>query len=565
MLNLLRISGFALIDEVEISLGPGLTVITGETGAGKSILVEALGLLRGGRASTELIRTGRDEAQVEAVLVMATDDERHLRLTADGRDLSDGLVVRRVLSQKGRGRVYLGGTLATAGELAAHVGSLVDITSQHDQQSLMDPDSQLAIVDVFADNHDRLAAMKAAYESWRQADEDLRRFEADARTRAEREDLLRFQIAELEEVDPRPGELDGLRTEREKVKGAERFAAMATRGEDVLYAGEVTAAAQITLVLRDLEPLAALDPALAPVAERLGEARALVEEVARDLARYGSQIRFEPGRLEEIEERLFALGRLARKHGGTLEAAIARRDEMAAELGALGSYEESLQARRDAVARARAEADAVAADLGDRRGKMAKKLGARIDETLKDLGLGGAHVAIEVESRPAGEPPGASGRDRVRFLFAPNPGEPPRPLARIASGGELSRVMLAVKRALAAADRALTYVFDEVDSGVGGAVAEVIGRKLKAVSEERQVLAVTHLPQIAAFADQHLKVEKSSRKGRTTVTVRVLDEAERQQELARMVGGLEPSRQASAHASEMLRRARALSSPAAQS
>jgi DNA repair protein RecN (Recombination protein N) len=553
MLTLLRISGFALIDEVELAMGPGLTVITGETGAGKSILVDALGLLRGGRGSTELIRTGRDEAQVEAVFELGAGELR-ARLEEDGRSVEEGLVVRRLIARTGRGRIHLGGSLASAADLAASVGKLVDITSQHDQQSLMDPDSQLAILDAFAGNGETLVEARAAWEALTAAEAELGTFDADARTRAEREDLLRFQLTELEEAKLSPGEDDALRSERERVKGAEKFLAACTRGEETLYSGEEAVSGRMAAVARDLSALAQLDPTLAPMVERLRDAQAVVEDVASDLGRYAGGVRFDPERLNEIEERLFLIGRLIRKHGGTVAAVIERREAIARDLAALGSFEEGLEGRRAAVAAARARMTALCDTLAERRRKAARSLTRKIDETLGELGLPSARVPIELEDR--GEL-GPRGRDRVRILFAPNPGEEPRPLARIASGGELSRVMLAVKQALAKADLGSTYVFDEVDSGVGGGTAEVIGRKLKALAANRQVLAVTHLPQIAVFADHHVMVTKESTKTRTTVRIDVLDDDERQAEIARMLAGKPPSREAVAHAAEMMRRARA--------
>jgi DNA repair protein RecN (Recombination protein N) len=554
MLTLLRVSGFALIDEVELSFGPGLTVITGETGAGKSILVEALGLLRGGRASADLIRAGADEARVEAIFDIAADSEFRQQLLADGRDLGEGLVVRRAITRAGRGRIHLGGGLATAADLAASAGRLCAITSQHDQQLLMDPESQLAIVDAFAGNAATLGEAKQAFQALSGARAALAEFDADARARSEREDLLRFQLTELEQADLKPGEDETLRVERERCKGAEKFLAACTRGEDALYSGEDAAAGRIASVAREIAALAQIDPALAPVVESLQGAQAQVEDAASSLSRYAGKMRFEPERLGEIEERLFLIGRLVRKHGGSVEAAVKRREEMARELSELGSFEEGLAIRRAAVAEAEKRMGELADLLSERRRKATRTLGKRIDETLRDLGLSGARVPIAVEDR---ETLGGKGRDRVRFQFAPNPGEEPRPLDRIASGGELSRVMLAVTQALAREGQATTYVFDEVDAGVGGGTAEVIGRKLLAIAQHKQVLVVTHLPQIAAFASQHIKVSKESTKTRTTVRVVQLSDEERRDEIARMLGGATPTAQAAAHAEEMLRRSKA--------
>ena len=556
MLSWLRVSGFALIDALELRFGPGLTVITGETGAGKSILVDALALLRGGRARAESIRTGRDEAEVEAIFELPEGWPLHDRLVSEGRNLDEGLVVRRMIARSGRGRTHLGGGVATVGELAASVGTLVDITSQHDQQSLMDPDSQLHILDAFAGNGDLVERARLAFGGLSAATGELARFENDARARAEREDYLRFQLSELEEARPTAGEDEALKAERERIRGAEKFLGVFARGEEALYSGDGAAGARIAAVARDLDSLAHLDPGLAPLTERLRSAQALVEDVASDLSRLGGQVRFDPERLTQIEERLYLLSRLCRKHGGSLATVLEREQTLARELAELGSVDESLAARRSAVECARAEMAAVATALSDKRRKAARTLGKAIDETLRDLGLREAAVRVIVEDR---DEPGVRGRDRVRFSFAPNPGEEPRPLARIASGGELSRVMLAVKRALARSDQALTYVFDEVDTGVGGGTSEVIGRKLKAIASDRQVFAVTHLPQIAAFADQHIRVEKHTSGGRTSVRVEVLDGRERAAEIARMLAGAQPSRQATAHADEMLRRAHEMS------
>ena len=553
MLTLLRVSGFALIDEVELALGPGLTVITGETGAGKSILVEALGLLRGGRASTELIRSGVDEARVEAVFELAPDSELRPRLLGDGREVGDGLLVRRGIARNGRGRIHLGGGLATTADLAASVGKLCDITSQHDQQLLMDPGCQLDILDAFAGHGALVAEAKEAYRLLGEARAALAAFDADARARGEREDLLRFQLGELEQADLKPGEDDALRAERERCKGAEKFLAACTRGEEGLYSGEDAAAGRIAQVAREIGGLAGLDPTLAPIVEMLQSARAQVEDAAASLAHYAGRLRFEPERLGEIEERLFLIGRLARKHGGSVETAVERREEIARELAELGSFEEGLAARRAAVAEAEQRMHEICDRLGEKRRKAARTLGKRIDETLRELGLAGARVPVAVEAREAVV---EKGRERVRFLFAPNPGEEPRPLDRIASGGELSRVMLAVTQVLAREGQATTYVFDEVDAGVGGGTAEVIGRKLATIAEHKQVLVVTHLPQIASFADRHVKVSKESTKTRTTIRVATLSMSERRDEIARMLGGAAPTAQATAHAEEMLRRSR---------
>ena len=553
MLSFLRVSGFALIEKVELTFGPGLTVITGETGAGKSILVEALALLRGGRASAELIRAGSDEAEVEAMFDWPARPPVRTELAAHGRRASgEGLVVRRMIARSGRGRAHLGGGLATLAELAGSVGTLVDITSQHDQQSLMDPDSQLAILDAFADNADRLGEARAAWQALSAAREDLAGFEAEARTRAEREDYLRFQLRELEEAAPEPGRGRCPQGRaRTGAGGGEVPGGVLPGRRDALLRGRRGRRADRRRGPGPGDPGHAghhpgspgRAPAQRPGAGRGRGRRSGPAAPARALrSRAAGADRRTPAPHRPARPQ-------ARRHPGRGGRAP---PGLAAELGALGSFEEGLAARRAAVARRRRGWPCVSEALTERRRKSARALGKQIDETLRELGLRDAAVKVVLEDRGGDGP---RGRDRARFMFAPNLGEEPAPLARIASGGELSRVMLAVKRALAQSDRALTYVFDEVDTGVGGGTAEVIGRKLKAIAADRQVLAVTHLPQIAAFADQHIKVEKAASNGRTAVRIDV-SIRRRAAELARMLGGTRPSREAAAHASEMLRRAR---------
>ncbi len=348
------------------------------------------------------------------------------------------------------------------------------------------------------------------------------------------------------------GEDTTLAAERERLRAADRFFAATSRGEETLYAGDGAVSERIAAVLRDLEPLVALDPALAALAERLAEAAATVDDVARDLGRYARGVRSDPARLAEIEERLFLLSRLARKHGGSVAELAARREALAAELAEIGSYEEGVATRQVAVDQANARAAAAAAALSTSRKRAASSLERKVGATLRELGFAAGRLPIAVEARELG----ATGIDRVRFLFAPNPGEEPRPLAKIASGGELSRVMLAVKQALARTDDVLTYVFDEVDAGIGGGAAEVVGRKLKRLAADRQVIVITHLPQVAAFADAHVRVSKSVSRGKTHVAIEPLSAAERTGEIARMLAGASPSAQAAAHADEMLRNAR---------
>jgi len=462
MLNLLRVSGFALIDEVEVPLGPGLTVITGETGAGKSILVEALGLLRGSRASAEMIRAGCEEARVEAVF----------ELPADGRCAS-ACWPRAGSWRMGwwsgarshglAGPHHWVGSLASATDLAASVGKLVDITSQHDQHLLTDADSQLAIVDAFAGTAQpwpRAHGIPGVERRARRAGSLRCGCARAGRARGS----LRSNFPSWSRPKYRPGEDDALRAERERTKGAEKFLAACTRGEEILYSSDDAVAGRIASVAREIAALAQLDPALLPVVETLRSAQA--------------QWRIRPASWGAMPAAFVSTRAVDRNRGAPLShrspdpqarrlsgGGIERREAIGRELAALGSFEEGLAARKAAAEAAMKRMTALCEQISEQRRKAARVLGRRMDETLRDLGLAGARVPIAVEDR---DKPGPRGKDRVRFLFAPNRGEEPRPLDRIASGGELSRVMLAVKQALAKEDEALTYVFDEVDAGVGG-------------------------------------------------------------------------------------------------
>ena len=461
--------------------------------------------------------------------------------------------MRRTIARGGRGRAHLGGSLATAADLAALVGPLVDIASQHDQQSLTDPESQLAILDAFAENAALRGEMAAAYAARAAAAAALAAFSADARARAEREDLLRFQLGELDAARPVPGEEQTLAAERERLRGAERFLAATAGGEETLYAADGAVSERIAAVLRELEPLAALDPALAPLVERLRERggdRRGRRARSRSLRARRALGPGAPGGDRRAAVPAVAAAPQARRHGrrSRRPARGAGRRAGRGRLLRRGAGRAPGRGRRGGRARRRGGGRAVRVAQAARRRSLERK----VDATLRELGFASARLPIALEARELG----ATGADRVRFLFAPNPGEEPRPLAKIASGGELSRVMLAVKQALARTDEVLTYVFDEVDAGIGGGAAEVIGRKLKRLAADRQVIVITHLAQVAAFADAHVRVTKSVSRGKTRVAIEPLADGERAGEIARMLAGAAPSPQAAAHADEMLRAAR---------
>jgi DNA repair protein RecN (Recombination protein N) len=572
MLTHLRITDFALLDDVEIDLRAGFNVLTGETGAGKSLLVEAVALLRGGRASADVVRAGAEEARVEAVFEPPhgpAADALKERLDRAGIDPADeGLIVRRVIGKTGRGRVYINNVLSTAAALTDVAGVLIELAGQHEHQSLGDPAKHLAILDSFGGHEAHVAAVAAAHARLSQAAGALASATIDESKRAEREEFLRFQLKELEDAGLEAGEEERLKIERERLRAVEKLSAGARRGEDVLYAREGAMVEELGAIGRELGELGRVDPELGRVGKQLDEARALLEDAAHDLRRYADGLSADPERLQEVEDRLHLMGKLLRKHQvADVAALVQKRDRIAAELGDLTSHEERRARLSAELETARTEAARHADQLSTARKKAARTLGQRVEKSLAELAMKGARLEAQVASTAAREGDDASfvfdgrrlgptGWDRAEFLLAANPGEEARPLHKVASGGELSRIMLALKRILSRADQVATYVFDEVDAGIGGSVADVVGRQIRAVAEEKQVVCITHLAQIAAYADTQFRVEKREEKGRVRTLVRRLDASERKDEIARMIGGSKITDKARAHAAEMLKAAR---------
>ncbi|MEI7704872.1 MAG: DNA repair protein RecN [Deltaproteobacteria bacterium] len=572
MLTTLRITGFAVVDQVEVRFGQGLNVLTGETGAGKSLLVGALHLVLGGRMGADVLREGADEASVEALFELPAGHPALSRLEAAGipaRAAEEGgvaeLLVRRVLTRGGRSRVFVNGALCTVGILEGALRGVVDVTGQHEHVTLLDASTHLDLLDAFAGVSvpgGLASRYRQAFESLSALVREERALADDEGERARRADYLAFQIGELDAVDPKPGEDAALDAERKVLAAAVRLAEAASVAEAIAYGEEGSAAERIGQALRALQEAVSIDPRLEGPLSLLRSAAAEVEEAGRALSRYAGSLEGDPDRLAEIDDRIAALRALARKHGGGLEAALARREAMKAELAGLAGAE----GRRGEVARAveekGREAARIAADLGRERRQAARSFCRAVAQELGKLAM--SRCGLEVAfAEPAGAIEvgevrlGPSGAEAAEILIAPNPGEPARPLARVASGGELSRVLLAVKRALSRADPVLSYVFDEVDAGIGGAVAEAVGRALAGVARNRQVICVTHLPQVAAFATVHARVEKRVAAGRTVTTVVPLTaEGERRAEVARMLAGHTVTASALEHAGALISAAR---------
>ncbi len=567
MLLSLTIDNVVLIEHQVLELSPGFNVLTGETGAGKSMVVDALALVLGGRARPEIVRTGSKEAEVAALFEVEPGSRVSARLEAFGVPCDGELVVRRVVQAEGRSRAYLNGKLSTAAQLTELGPDLCDIASQHESVSLTDPATHLDYLDAYGHLESARASLAEKVAELAVVVREIERVRLAERDRAEREDFLAFQWRELEELDPSAGEETELENERARLRHAEKLRTATESAADRLYEGEAAVCDQLARVSTDLDGAAAVDPSLAPLARAVEGARSELADVARALSRYAASIEGNPERLAEVDERWFRLQKLLRKHGPTTTELLAYRDDLKQQLAELEGAEQllgELEARREScLAAVSAEARA----LSRLRRDAATKLADAIGRELAGLGMGRARVVVDVSPVPvqqAGDLPpvdGArlttSGIDRVEFLIAPNKGEDPRPLRRIASGGELSRALLALKRVLAEKGPAGLYVFDEVDAGVSGAIAEVIGRAIADVARHRQVMCITHLPQIAALADAHYVVDKTEAKGRTSSRVRKLSEAERVEEVARMLGGVRVGDAARRAAAELLSHASA--------
>jgi DNA repair protein RecN (Recombination protein N) len=536
MLRFLRIQHLAVIDSVEVEFDPGLNVLTGETGAGKSMLVEAVGLLLGGRASGELVRTGEDVAAIEAIFENSGEE----------------LLVRRELTAQGRSRAFINGALATAGALKDLSSRLIELHGQHEHQTLLDPSTHLAVLDTFGALEPLLTSTAAAFDAMQAIKGEAARVQSAATDRDARTDLVTFQLGELERAALKdPAEDGSLAALRQILASAERVERLCAESYASLYESDDAILAALGGVWRRVGELSTLDPKFQPYVDARDGIKSQLEDLAGFLRSYADGIEASPARLQQVEERLALLERLKRKHGPTLADVIARRDALRRELDDLEGGDDRRVALERELATARAAYLTAAQSVSAARRRTAGAFAQALVELLRDLAMEQTRFEVRLSDGPVAEALWtARGIDQGEFFLSPNPGEDLRPLARIVSGGELSRVMLAIKTLTAtsrhgfsdAGDRppsasAPGLIFDEVDAGIGGRVADVVGRKLRTLGSAFQVLCITHLPQIAACADTHFQIEKRVEQGRTRTTVKRLDGDSRVEELARMLGG----------------------------
>ncbi len=548
MLTELSIRNVAIIDQLQLSFGAGLNILSGETGAGKSIIIDALTLVCGGRASTDLIRSGEDEATVEAIFDLGGLPSLQAPLQEAGIDVGDELLVKRCLSRTGKNRVYINGSLATLAQLTELGRQLVTIHGQHESQGLLRPEHHLVLLDAFAGTSELRQRVAAAFEQWKQIAERLAHFDEQERDTARRIDLLAYQVEEIAAAELKAGEEEELEEQQRLLANAERLACTTGSAYEALYGGDQALLGELKRVTAAMREAAVIDAALAPLHSMLDEGYLQLEDAALQLRDYAARIEADPEQLKRVDDRLDLLMRLKRKYAPTVEELIALGATLAAELEELQGRSRSRDELQQELAEQRASLEKLGAELSERRRAAAGKLEQQLAAETRQLAM--PHAVVQVAFESLAEPR-SSGFEKVEFLFSTNPRVPPRSLGKVASGGELSRLMLAFKQVLPEGE-APTMVFDEVDTGVGGAVAGVVGRKLRNLATGQQVFCVTHLPQVAAWAMQHIRVEKLVGNGRTSTLVTLLDEPGRVQEVARMLAGEQISDAALQHATEMI-------------
>jgi DNA repair protein RecN (Recombination protein N) len=562
MLRELRIKNFAVIDEVALELEPGLNILTGETGAGKSLILSALGLISGERVASDVIRHNQEEASVEALFEAVPQAVKN-KLAAAGIDVDDELVIKRIVSRAGKNRVYLGGGLCPLNLLSEIGDSIVHIYGQHEHHTLLKPETHIELLDAFgglADNVHRMvvifSAFASAWESLRLAREDLDR-------RKKERGLLESQAEEIAAARLRPEEEAELQAKKNILVHAEKLYQGCREGEELLYEGDNALVAPLGRYGSKLRELAQIDEALANAAELVQGAMAQLEEASTELRRYAEKMHFEPGALDQLEDRLAEIQRLKRKYNGSVDDILRIGTEAEQELAALDRGEGEIPELELAFEAARQAVWEAAGALSTERRKIAARFKREVEKEAKSLGMPQTMFDVrflEQEDKKDEPPFNVGGKritprgiDEIEFYFSTNPGEPPKPLARIASGGELSRLMLAIKSLVLEPGDIPTLLFDEVDAGIGGGIAEIVGKKLKKVAATHQVICVTHLPQIAALADCHHVVTKGVVKGHTVTTVKKLKDNERVDEVARMLGGIKITQQTRRHAEEMVK------------
>jgi DNA repair protein RecN (Recombination protein N) len=564
MLRELSIKNFAIIDDLSIRFEDGFTVLTGETGAGKSIIINAVNLILGSRASPELIRTSEETAELEALFEVPSHSPAATVAEAQGLDLSDGLLIRRIIQKNGRHKIYINGRMASLQMLSSINEHLASISGQHAHQGLLKSEQHLLVLDQFGGLNDLRARVSECYQQMVALISEWKDLKVQDKEQEKQRELLEFQYNEIQQAEVAPDEDEGLEQERQRLRHAQQLYESVNRCVERLYGGEGAAVERMTEAAKELQTCSNIDSSLKSATEKVHDASYQLEDIAHDLRSYLNRVVFDNERLEAVELRLDLLQRLKRKYGGSLGSVLAHGMEAEEELKRISSLPEKIVEVEQRLDQFYEELCKVCRELSDKRKKTAKQLSKNVQQELSTLEMSGTRFAVRFERNPVREDTNpylvmdksgieATGVDRIDFLIAPNVGEEVRPLAQIASGGELSRIVLALRGILGTKESVETLIFDEVDAGIGGGVAEVVGQKLKTLARFHQVVCITHLAQIAQFAAHHLKIVKRVYKGRTRTKMTPLCGEERVKEIARMLGGVKVTSKTLEHAREMMK------------
>jgi len=559
VLTELSIRNFAIIDNLKISFQPGLNILTGETGAGKSIIIDALSFVLGGRASSELIRTGEKAASVESIFETSKNhyikkllEERGIRINPE-----DDLIIKREINDTGKSMVYINGERANVSTLVEIGDHLVDIHGQHDHQMLLRKENQLEVLDAFGNLFELRDEVGLRLSELQKIEKEIGELKKSYSERKEREDFLRFQIREITNANLKHGEYEELKREKEILKNSLFLTQTAHKTYEALYDSDSSVYNLLSSILGELSKIASIDERLKSYHKKLEDILMNTKELATELYSYAEGIDSDPNRLEEVEERIDFLNRLKRKYNLSLEEILKLKDDKERELSSLDNSEQEIEQLETKEKKLELELQDLSLKLSEKRKAIARKIEKQVEKNLKLLKMERAQFVINFGQVTKNENGlyrvNSKGIDDIEFLISTNPGEELKPLSKIASGGELSRIMLAIKAILAEADKIPVLIFDEIDSGIGGTVAEVVGERLKEVSKKRQVLCITHLPQIAGFADAHFKVSKNLINQRSVTKVEELDTRGRVEEIAKMLGGEKVSEISRRHAREILR------------
>ncbi|MEE8298677.1 MAG: DNA repair protein RecN [Thermodesulfobacteriota bacterium] len=550
MILALTLKNFTIIEDLSVGFSSGLNIITGETGAGKSVIVDAINIILGDKASPDNIKSGKEEAHIEALFDISSDEVIQERLKSSGFDISSGeLLIKRVIYPNARSRVFINGSLSTLTLLSTITQGLVDIFNQHEHQSLLKEENHLKILDNFGETANEVSRLREQYQNYLETKKELDDLIQSQKDRFEKEDYLKYQLSEIDGAELQLGEDEKLEAEKLKLINTERLNSTTQGAYDILYESESSILGSLQRVSDDLLNSGKIDSTLGDIGQSIEKGRLQIQDAAFSLRDYNSELTHDSGRLDIVEDRIHLIGDLKRKYGESVSQIILKRDEIEKELNNIEHFDERVKSLSSESQMLMDELLSLAGKISKKRKQSSKKLTSVLEKELNEVGIKGGQFHIEFTDKEIS----SNGVDDISFLFSANPDEKPKPLTKVASGGELSRIMLVLKEVIARAEGGSVIIFDEADSGVGGAVAEAVGQKIRKLSQSYQVICITHLPQVAKFADSHLAVSKTHNDNKTQVTIKSLEGDERVVELARMIGGFNITQKTIDAAYEMLK------------